>query len=372
MEVTRSYEIKLKPNKTQRRKLDQYFEEAKYFFNYVLQQNSDTIFDWTLYKHVDICRLDKEGNKLAYHIKILPSGIRQGIQRQIQNSIICLSRLKKKGHKVGRIKQKKFITTLDLSNQCYRVIDLHHVSITGLGRRKSESSIRCYGLKQLGDVIKYRNAKLMKLDDEYFLKICILKEVEDHQPTHHTIGIDMGVETSVTLSTGEKINCSVKETKKLKKLQKKFARSHRMNHKKITRNGWRLLIKLRKEYRHMENMKKDKTNKLMNYLDTYFDHIAFQDESLKQWRNLKSCKKKLHHSFLGKVKTQLKMKLLEDPLRYHIHDKWVPTTQYCPRCRRKNKHGLEERTYHCSCGYTEDRDIHAARNMLILANIPVA
>lgn len=60
MEVTRSYEIKLKPNKTQRRKLDQYFEEAKYFFNYVLQQNSDTIFDWTLYKHVDICRLDKE------------------------------------------------------------------------------------------------------------------------------------------------------------------------------------------------------------------------------------------------------------------------------------------------------------------------
>ena len=30
-----------------------------------------------------------------------------------------------------------------------------------------------------------------------------------------------------------------------------------------------------------------------------------------------------------------------------------------------NKHTLDKRVYHCSCGYAEDRDVHSARNMLV-------
>lgn len=31
-----------------------------------------------------------------------------------------------------------------------------------------------------------------------------------------------------------------------------------------------------------------------------------------------------------------------------------------------NKHSLDERVYECSCGYSYDRDIHAAMNMISL------
>ena len=47
-----------------------------------------------------------------------------------------------------------------------------------------------------------------------------------------------------------------------------------------------------------------------------------------------------------------------------VIDRYFPSTQICPICGAKNKHGLEKRTYHCGCGYSCDRDVHAAKNIL--------
>ncbi len=45
-----------------------------------------------------------------------------------------------------------------------------------------------------------------------------------------------------------------------------------------------------------------------------------------------------------------------------------PTTKYCPNCGElKADITLADRVYICSCGYSEDRDVHAARNMILLA-----
>jgi len=49
-----------------------------------------------------------------------------------------------------------------------------------------------------------------------------------------------------------------------------------------------------------------------------------------------------------------------------VIDKWEPTTKLCPSCGAKNKISLSERTYACECGYTEDRDIHSAKNILLI------
>ena len=63
------------------------------------------------------------------------------------------------------------------------------------------------------------------------------------------------------------------------------------------------------------------------------------------------------------------MKSQEEPDRYIMLSKWEPTTQLCPNCGQMNRHDLSERIYHCSCGYTNDRDVHAATNMLRLAQL---
>ena len=48
----------------------------------------------------------------------------------------------------------------------------------------------------------------------------------------------------------------------------------------------------------------------------------------------------------------------------------MPTTKYCPQCGKLKKDiKLSDRTYECTCGYHEDRDVHAAQNMILLFKI---
>ena len=52
-----------------------------------------------------------------------------------------------------------------------------------------------------------------------------------------------------------------------------------------------------------------------------------------------------------------------------ILGKYIPTTKWCPKCHKLNELSLNDRTYKCECGYQEDRDIHAAKNMLVIKNL---
>ena len=47
--------------------------------------------------------------------------------------------------------------------------------------------------------------------------------------------------------------------------------------------------------------------------------------------------------------------------------KWKATTKFCPNCGCLNDIGDSE-TYICECGYTEDRDVHASRNILMFGS----
>lgn len=48
-----------------------------------------------------------------------------------------------------------------------------------------------------------------------------------------------------------------------------------------------------------------------------------------------------------------------------VLDKWFPTTKYCNKCNTKVELGLDDRTFECPvCKEKEDRDIHAAKNMI--------
>jgi transposase len=54
----------------------------------------------------------------------------------------------------------------------------------------------------------------------------------------------------------------------------------------------------------------------------------------------------------------------------HIVDKFFPSTKLCPECGQLNILTLADRMYNCSCGYSQDRDVHSANNIL-LESIPM-
>lgn len=93
-----------------------------------------------------------------------------------------------------------------------------------------------------------------------------------------------------------------------------------------------------------------------------YDRVYMQDENIAGWHR-GMFGKQVQHSCLGTVKS----KLMTMP-NVVILDQFIPTTKLCPKCHSvKNDMTLEDRTYECSCGYHEDRDVHAAKNMIEIA-----
>jgi len=70
MQVTRTYELKLKPNKSQHRQLDNYFYEAKCLYNYLL--NCSNIFAVHACKVTNIWKLDQNKDKIKVSLSYLP------------------------------------------------------------------------------------------------------------------------------------------------------------------------------------------------------------------------------------------------------------------------------------------------------------
>ena len=124
------------------------------------------------------------------------------------------------------------------------------------------------------------NANLVKKPDGYYLKVTafINKENYNFMTTNgKEIGLDFGVKTSITTSEGEKLDVSVEESERLKKLQRELFRRVKGS------NNRRKTIKLiQREYQKLSNRKQDKANKIVSKLKKY-DRIYMQDEQISNW-----------------------------------------------------------------------------------------
>lgn len=348
----RSYKLKLKPNKQQLQKLNNYFYEAKCLYNYVLSQEDIFKFDT---KVKNITKLDKDRNKVEIILNNLPAKLRQNIVHRLQDNIKNLSKSKKKGNKIGKLKYKSEINCIDLDNQCFKIV-VNKLRIPGF----LKSKIKLKGLNQLKNTIKTRNAWLLKEANNYYISICCDVEVEEHIKTNKRIGIDMGIKDNVILSNGEKLNCSIGESEQIKRLQTKLAKSQ-----KGSKNRYKIKLKLQKAYRKITNQKKDFVNKVVYRLDKEFDLIVWQDELISKWHK-GWFGKQVQYSCLGMFKQKLEQRMKEEPNRFIELDSKYPTTKLCPSCGCLNNISLADRIYKCNCGYTEDRDIHSAKNMILL------
>ena len=84
-----------------------------------------------------------------------------------------------------------------------------------------------------------------------------------------------------------------------------------------------------------------------------------QDENLTGWKKF-NFGKQIQHSVMGRIKA----KLINHP-RVEVLDRWAPTTKLCICGNKHPDLKLSDRVFICPfCNHTEDRDIHAAKNMI--------
>ena len=156
---------------------------------------------------------------------------------------------------------------------------------------------------QLDNVDELANANLIHRPDGYYLKVtCYIDK--DSLPKATTngkeIGLDFGIKTNITTSEGEKLDVSIEESERLKKLQAKLE-----NQKKGSNRRYKTIKAIRRQYLKLTNKKKDKANKLVHKFKQY-DTIVIQDEQLLEWQKTKGMGRTIQHSCMGMIKSKLK------------------------------------------------------------------
>ena len=341
-------------NAEQKEYIKMMFVEAKWIYNYLISQ--DDIYSFNYKDLKQVIHKDKNRNDIISDIKYVRSSVKQELILQIINQIKTLSKLKKKGHKTGKLKFKSEFNSIKLKQ--YNIT--HSLRGNKFKIQGIKDLIRVRGIEQLSKYknnIDYTTANLIYDGINYYIALtCFIdKDINTKTYKNDIVGIDMGVSTTLTLSDGTKYDISVGESDRLKKLQTRL-----VSKQKGSNNRYKLIKKIRKEYIHINNKKNDISNKIVHSILTNNKTVIIQDEQLNEWRQDGLSGSKIQHSVLGRVKN----KLIQSE-RTVVLDKWFPTTKYCSCCGSKTELKLTDRIFECpNCKKKEDRDIHAANNMI--------
>lgn len=351
-QVCKVFEVKVDRShlsaKTEK-KLERLFLEAKWLYNYYLA-NDPLKVHWNQ-KQVQVKIKDIFETR---DINVTGAHIKQSILQNIKQSMLNLSKAKKKGIKIGRLKYKSEINTLNLKESpkedgkgTYRIKG---------NRIKAQNMpyLRVVGLKQLKGY-ELANAQLLRRAGDYYFYITCYKDKEEKLPAPcGPVGVDFGLNHQLTLSNGVSIDYQAPRPKGLRNKYQKHSKKQ-----KGSKNRYKAQIKIQKTFQHWNNQKKDTTNKINKILKDTFSIICYQNDNIKGWQKLWGSK--MLSISLGGITSKLKG--LETSIEV---DMFYASTKICSQCHNeKNEMPLAERVYRCeACNLIIDRDLNAAINIL--------
>jgi putative transposase len=171
----------------------------------------------------------------------------------------------------------------------------------------------------------------------------------------------------LTTSDGEVYNVRVEESERLKRLQRKYSNQIAKDKKKRSNNSYRTNHLIRIEYEKLTNRRVDAANKIIHKLLDTYSFVYMQDENIKEWQADRRFSRTVQYSCMGLIKSKLK-----HSNHVKMISKWFPSTKMCYVCRRMNVLSLSDRMYQCECGLVEDRDVKAAKTIMLFGKNQLA
>ena len=357
LQAAKTYQLKIVSNKLtakQKVALDQVFLQAKWYTNDVINHmETSKLSEYASSTKEVSVRLGSESDEYETRkLTQLSAQVKQAIISRIGDSLSALKTLKNKGRRVGRLRYTKEVNSLPLKQygNTHRIINENTVYIIKIGH------VKVKGLQHIPQDAEFATATLNHKPDGHYvhLTVFIPLVVDFSWETRPDVGIDLGIKDTLITSEGKKYHVRVGISSRLKGLQRKLARQ-----RKGSQNYVKTVNAIRREYQKISNVKNDQANKIVHELLASYGIVYMQDEMVHNWHS-GLFGEQVQVSILGR----LKAKLVNNP-RVCVINRKCATTQLCPNCGTLNKHTLDKRVYRCSCGYSEDRDIHSAKNMLV-------
>jgi putative transposase len=249
--------------------------------------------------------------------------------------------------------QDKFYISNDQFTIDGKMVDLPHIGKVPL-REKLRFTGRIMG------------ATISRMADRWFISIQVETDVSHlKQNNKNCVGIDLGIETDLTLSTGVKL----KGPAALKKRLKKLGRLNRWLHRKIKGSASRkkAALKVARQHRKIRNIRTDFIHKVTTRITRKFGIVCLEDLNTSGMLKNHKLARSISDVSFQEVKRQLEYKTELRGGKTLFVERFFPSSKQCRKCSKVTDHlTLKDRTFHCSnheCLHTEDRDIHAARNI---------
>ena len=209
---------------------------------------------------------------------------------------------------------------------------------------------------------KIQSATVTRIADFWFVSISV--ETEDLPlpcKNQATVGVDLGVKTFATLSTGQKFTGAKslhKYLSKLKRWQRRLSRSV-----KGSKNAQKLKNKIAELHYRISCIRKDTLHKVTTYLTEMFQSIVIEDLDVSEMLSKKSLSRYISDMGFFEFKRQLCYKAELRGNTIFIADRWFPSSKTCSECGHVKKElKLSERIFNCDhCHYRGDRDDNAAK-----------
>lgn len=210
-----------------------------------------------------------------------------------------------------------------------------------------------------------RSVTLSREAGRWFVSVPVLVSLPDlpSVDTRPSVGIDLGVSTAVTLSTGEKID----GPKPLKRYLRALKRRSRQHSRKVkgSNNRRKSAARLAKLHARIAAIRKDWTHQTTTALTERFALFGVENLNVRGMMANDKLARSIGDIGFFEFRRQLEYKAALSGGTVVVVDRWFPSSKTCSECGGyRESLPLSAREWTCAeCGVVHDRDVNAAKNL---------
>jgi putative transposase len=253
-----------------------------------------------------------------------------------------------------QFKKKGVHDSFYVSNDKMRVHG-KRVYISRLGWVRMREALRFTG--------RVLSATVSRSADRWFVSIQVeVGEYYKPRTADGIVGVDLGVHTLATLSTGE----TIKSPRPLQKLLAKLKRRQRWvsRKQKGSQNRRKAVQRLARLHRRIKDVRHDALHKVTTKLCRENQAVAIEDLNVQGMLTNHTLARAISDMGFHEFRRQLTYKAAITGTHVAVIDRWFPSSKTCSACGVLLEGlRLSDRIIRCTCGVVIERDYNAALNI---------
>lgn len=204
-----------------------------------------------------------------------------------------------------------------------------------------------------------QSTTVSRMADGWYISVLVeTQDVLQAKTNNGVVGIDLGLKTFATLSTGEFIQGPKAHRalgKRLRRLNPSLSRKTQGS-----ANFRKAKTKLSRLHKRIADIRQDAVHKLTHRVATRFSVIGIEDLNVKGMARNRHLARSVGDAGMRMFRTQIEYKTAMTGAFLYVHPRFAPSTKVCSGCGQLHNMPLGKDTLSCDCGLVIDRDLNAS------------